>query len=142
VSLRYTEWQAAMVMIAENPWRGVGLGNYQDNIGGYFGVLPRPTGKVEADSENLYLVIASSAGLLGLAAFLGMLLTFGLKAARQAFVLSEPRDRGMALGLLGAILGFSICSIWNPLLVRGIGIPLAIVFALTCVLDRQAPLPS
>ncbi len=138
VSLRYTEWQAATVMLSEQPWLGVGIGNYQDNIGGYFGVLPRPTGVVEHDSENLYLVTAASTGLLGLAAFLGLLFTFGITAAKRFFTSTEPTDRGLALGLLGAILSFTICGLWHPLLVRGIGIPLAIVFALTALSDRSA----
>jgi O-antigen ligase len=138
VSLRYTEWQAAGVMISEHPWLGVGIGNYQDNIGGYFGVLPRPTGVVEHDSENLYLVLASSSGLPGLAAFLGMLLTFGIMASRQFFTPAYPRDRGLALGLLGSILSFALCGIWHPLLVRGLGIPLAIMFALAFLLDHAS----
>jgi len=138
VSLRYTEWQAAMVMISEHPWLGVGMGNYQDNIGGYFGILPRPTGVVEHDSENLYLVLASSTGLPGLAAFLGMLLTFGIMASRQFFTPAHPHDRGLALGLLGAILSFALCGIWHPLLVRGLGIPLTIMFALAFLLDHSS----
>ena len=129
VALRYTEWQAATVMIAENPWLGVGLGNYQDNIGGYFGVLPRPTGVVEHDSENLYLVLAGSVGLPGLACFLGLLGTFGVLAWRGFAAAADPAGRGLALGAAGAILGFAVCAIWSPLLVRGIGVPLALVFA-------------
>lgn len=129
VALRYTEWQAATVMIAENPWLGVGLGNYQDNIGGYFGVLPRPTGVVEHDSENLYLVLAASAGLPGLACFLGLLGSVALTALRALAGPAEPLERGLALGAAGAVLAFAICSLWSPLLVRGIGVPLALVFA-------------
>lgn len=136
VALRYTEWQAAMIMTSENPWLGVGIGNYQDNIGGYFGVLPRPTGVVEFDSENLYLVMVSSTGWLGLACFLGVLLTFGIRAARQFFSSTDPRQTGLALGSLGALLSYSICCIWHPLLVRGIGIPLAIICAFTFLLER------
>ena len=136
VSLRYTEWQAATVMIAENPWCGVGLGNFQDNIGGYFGVLPRPTGVVEHDSENLYLVLASSVGLPGLACFLGLLLTGGLRAARRFVTAAEPHDKGLALGVAGALLGFAICCIWSPLLVRGIGVPLAMILAFAALADR------
>lgn len=145
VSLRYTEWQAAMVMTAENPWLGVGIGNYQDNIGGYFGVLPRPTGVVEHDSENLYLVMASSTGWLGLACFLGVLFTFGISAAREFFTSTDRSQTGLALGVLGALLSFSICCLWHPLLVRGMGIPLAIVCAFASLLARPAgaaPLPS
>ncbi len=136
VSLRYTEWQAATVMIAENPWCGVGLGNFQDNIGGYFGVLPRPTGVVEHDSENLYLVLASTIGLPGLACFLGVLLTGGLGAARRFVTAPEACDKGLALGVAGALLGFAICSLWSPLLVRGIGVPLAMILAFGVLADR------
>jgi len=131
VALRYTEWQAATVLIQEHPLLGVGIGNYQDHIGGYFGVLPRPTGTVEPDSENLYLVIASSMGLPGLACFLGILLTFGTLAARQFFTTTDPRTKGLALGLLGALCCFSICCIWNPLMVRGIGVQFALILAFT-----------
>ncbi len=137
VALRYTEWQAAAVMTAEHPLLGVGIGNYQDNIGGYFGVLPRPTGTVEPDSENLYLVIASSMGLPGLACFLGLLLTFGSLTARQFFTAADPRAKGLALGLMGAVCSFSICCIWNPLMVRGIGVQFAIILALAARLDRS-----
>jgi O-antigen ligase len=137
VALRYTEWQAATVMIEEHPLLGVGIGNYQDNIGGYFGVLPRPTGTVEPDSENLYLVLAASMGLPGLACFLGILLTFAALAARHYFTVADPRARGLALGLMGALGCFSICCIWNPLLVRGIGVQLAIIMALTLKLSTE-----
>lgn len=130
VALRYTEWQAATVMIQEHPLLGVGIGNYQDNIGGYFGVLPRPTGTVEPDSENQYLVIAASTGLPGLACFLGLLLASGTAAARRFFETTDPRAKGMALGLLGSILCFSLCCIWNPLIVRGIGVQFALILAL------------
>jgi O-antigen ligase len=135
VSLRYTEWQAAMVMTAENPLLGVGMGNYQDNIGGYFGVLPRPTGVVEHDSENLYLVLASSVGLPGLACWLGVLLTFGIRALRAFFAQRDGFEKGLALGLAGAILSFAICCIWTPLLVRGIGIQLAVLFAFASLIE-------
>ena len=137
VSLRYTEWQAATVMIAENPWCGVGLGNFQDNIGGYFGVLPRPTGVVEHDSENLYLVLASTVGLPGLACFLGILLTGGLRSARRFVTTPAARDKGLALGVAGALLGFAICSLWSPLLVRGIGVPLAMILAFAALAERS-----
>ncbi len=139
VSLRYTEWQAATVMIAENPWLGVGLGNYQDNIGGYFGVLPRPTGVVEHDSENLYMVLAGSVGLPGLACFLGLLFTFGVSAVRRFAGAVEPRDKGLALGVAGALLAYAICCLWSPLLVRGIGAPLAVLCAFTVLPARLEP---
>lgn len=129
VSTRYTEWQAAIAMIRKNPLLGVGMGSYQDNIGRYYGSLPNPVSAAEPDSQNLYLVIASSAGLPGLICFLGMLFFFAAKAAGVFFHSTDWFAKGLALGVLGSIIAFSINCIWCPLLVRGIGVPLALVFS-------------
>jgi len=43
---------------------------------------------------------------------------------------------GLALGVAGALLGFAICCIWSPLLVRGIGVPLAMILAFAALADR------
>ena len=138
VSRRYTEWEAAATMTLENPWAGVGIGNYQDNIGGYYGSLPRPPGTTsEHDSQNLYLVIASSAGIVGLLAFLGMLIFFAVQAASAYYRTVDPWFKGLSLGLFGSILAFSINSIWSPLLVRGIGVPLVFVLSLSAVVGAS-----
>lgn len=134
---RYTEWQAAMEMIREHPWLGVGIGNYQANVGRYYGILPSPPSKAEPDSQNLYLVIAATMGLPGLLAYWGLLLTFIVRAAAAFWCGSEERwTRGTAAGLLGSFVAFGISSIWSPLLVRGIGVPLVWMFALATVLNR------
>ena len=131
VSRRYTEWQAATVMALENPVLGVGAGNYQSNVGTYYGTLPDPTGPTEPDTQNLYLVIASSTGFVGLAAYLGMLTFFGVRATRAIFRGPDGMARGLAVGVLGSVLAFGINCIWSPLLVRGIGVPLAFLLALS-----------
>jgi len=131
VSRRYTEWEAAATMIAENPWTGVGAGRYQDNIGSFYGTLPHsPATTSEHDSQNLYLVIASSMGLLGLFTFLGMLFFAGAQATRRFLEATDNWHRGLFLGLFGGLLAFCINSLWSPLLVRGIGVPLVILMAL------------
>jgi O-antigen ligase len=130
VSPRYTEWQAAVEMVRDHPFFGVGMGNYQDNIGRYYGILPQPTGKQEPDSQNLFLVLASTVGWTGLALFAGMLLFYG-RGALQAWACSgDGLRRGTAAGAAGSLLAFGVAAVWSPLLVRGIGIPLALVFAL------------
>ncbi|MCX7591566.1 MAG: O-antigen ligase family protein, partial [Kiritimatiellae bacterium] len=123
VHSRYTEWQAAAEMIRDHPWRGVGIGNYQANIGRYYGILPRPPSKAEPDSQNLYLVIASTTGIPGLLSFLALLGTFAVRAVHAFHLTDEPWKKGAAAGLVGSLLGFAINCIWSPLLVRGMGIP-------------------
>jgi O-antigen ligase len=130
VSDRYTEWQAAAVMVEQNPALGVGIGNYQQNIGIYYGALPNPVARVEDDSQSMYFVVASTMGLTGLACLLGMLFRYGAAAARAFGTAVEARDRGLLLGVFGALVAFSINCVWSPLIVRGIGIPLALLFAL------------
>lgn len=129
---RYPEWQAALVMAEENPFLGVGLGNYQTNVGRYYGTVPNLAKAAEPDSQNLYLVLASSIGLPGLLFFAGTLLYFlmtGFAAAARGGA-DDAWMRGLAAGSAGALLAFSINCIWSPLLVRGIGIPLVLVMAL------------
>jgi len=130
VALRYTEWQAAADMAARNPWLGVGIGNYQDCIGQYYGILPRPPVAAEPDSQNLYLVLLASTGYPGLACFLGVLFFFALGAARRYVAATDRFGKGLALGTLGSLAAFTVNSVWSPLLVRGIGLPLVLIFAL------------
>ncbi len=136
VNMRYTEWQAATIMLQENPVLGVGVGNYQENIRTYWGSLPDRPVVVEHDSQNLYLVIAASTGLVGLVCFLGMFVFFLLHAFRGALLI-QGNERGLAVGLFGSVIAFMINCIWSPLLVRGIGVPLAVVLALAMLLGER-----
>lgn len=130
LAARYPEWQAAVVMMLENPWMGVGIGNYQANIGTYYGMIPNLAEAAEADSQNLYLVLASSTGIAGALAFIAMLADAGAKAIRTFACDTKPYHRAVALGALGSIVAFAVNCIWSPLLVRGIGVPLAFILAL------------
>ncbi len=128
LSRRYPEWEAAWWMMVEHPWRGVGAGNYQERIRDYRRIATRP-GEPEPDTQNLYLVLGASIGLPGLLAFVGMLLE-GLVRAAGAAVRGANSERMLALGSFGALLAFMLAALWHPLLVRGIGLPLAGVLAL------------
>jgi O-antigen ligase len=136
VSRRYTQWQAASAMLSDNLMLGVGADNYQENIGRYYGILPSPTGASEHDTENLYLVLASSIGLPGALCFVALLLVSAIKAFRLYPGPGRDRSSGLALGCLGSIVAFSINSIWSPLLVRGVGIPLVVLLGLVAALER------
>lgn len=137
LSRRYAEWQAAVEMTQEHPLLGVGSGCYQEKIGAFYGVIPVVGGTAaQADSQNLFLVLSSSVGLPGLIAFLGLLLFSAAQAARGLAGSAEAAGKGLYLGVLGSLIAFSVNSIWSPLLVRGIGIPLVII--LTFAFYRKA----
>jgi len=131
---RYPEWQAATVMALERPWVGQGLGGYQKQIGPFYGVVPNATGPAEPDIQNLYLVLAASAGLPACLAFLLML----WNGMADAWKGGEGRDDappevlpGLGAGLAAALGAFALTAVWHPLLVRGIGLPMALLLAAT-----------
>ncbi len=126
---RYPEWQAAANLTLEHPWLGAGLGGYQRHVGPFYGVVPNATGPAEPDIANLYLVLSASAGIPATLAFLAMLTT-AMAAAGGAAGSHAPLP-GLAAGLAGALSAFAIAAIWHPLLVRGLGLPLAMLLGAT-----------
>ncbi len=140
VQMRYTEWQACLEMIREQPLLGVGIGNYQDNINGYYGILPNPGGiKLPDDTQNLHLVLASTIGMPGYLFFAGLLLHCALCGARSGLGLQQGWRKALLLGSAGSLTAFLINAIWSPLLVRGIGIPLVFVCCLALYGQEEDP---
>jgi O-antigen ligase len=133
VERRYPDWQAAYSMTLTHPWLGVGLGNYQKHVGQYYDNVPRQTGPSEPDIQNLYLVLAASAGVPALLAFLAMLFI----AVRSAVAL--PHRTALASGVAGSLCAFGLVAVWHPLLVRGIGLPLVFLLALAHHLAELTP---
>ncbi len=120
---RYPEWQAALTMGFEHPLVGMGPGSYQRYIGPFYDVVPRATGPNEPDTQNLYLVIASTMGYPALFAFLAILYAAWNDGRDQA---ANALSRAAAAG----IAAFAFAAIWHPLLVRGLGIPLIFMLAI------------
>ena len=144
---RYPEWQAAAVMALERPWTGQGLGGYQKQIGMFYGVVPNATGPAEPDIQNLYLVLAATAGLPACFAFLAMLLEAGAAACRGRRAASSAADAparfpGLEPGLAAGLAAFALTALWHPLLVRGIGLPLALLLAATRCRTLNEPAPA
>lgn len=129
-AMRYPEWQAAVAMTADQPLTGVGLGAYQINVGQYAGLIPDENVKAEADSQNMYLVLASTIGIPGALCFV-LLLLLGIIRGFRAFVAGlDPEYSPYQLGATVALTAFAVNCVWTPLLVRGIGIPMAFILAL------------
>ena len=138
VAPRYTEWQASLEMWNEEPLLGVGVGNYQQQIGMFYGILPMPPGAKEADHNNLFLVTLSATGIIGLAGLLAMLACWFRQTTIPVEIKSDTLHRIIAIGVSGALLAFSINSIWSALLVRGVFPCLAIITALLYSFEKQA----
>ena len=136
VERRYPDWQAAYSMALTHPWLGVGLGNYQKHVGQYYDNIPRQTGPSEPDIQNLYGVLAASAGVPALLAFLAMF------AVAVHALCTLPHRVALAVGVAGSLCAFALAAVWHPLLVRGIGLPLAFLLALAHHLAEPKPIES
>lgn len=131
IQKRWLEWRAALLMLADNPPLGVGVGNYQLHIGEstYWGYVPNAR-KIEPDTNNLYLVIASSMGLIGLVAFMAWLGHFWRLAETNWRRARDDWSMGVSWGLLGATYGILLVNLFSSLFVRGTSLVWALIFAM------------
>jgi hypothetical protein len=142
---RYVEWQAAMKFLTPGAHRelgmsrarhmrhlllGVGIGNYQLNIGRYYGFLPKPNANTtEPDTNNLYLVLAMSVGIPAALAFLWLVGTFLHRAAASRRAASDDFLRGLCLGGAGALTSLLVTNVFTGTLVHGSGPAMILLFA-------------
>jgi len=153
---RYIRWQAAWKLIRGNRAAGligVGPGNFLAGVNRNYetgGPLRKPSAEgrggapdtwgltaSEPDSFNQYLVYAAELGFLGLLGFLWVLVD-GLSRAGLAVRAASPAARGLALGALGALVGAMLVSVFHPVVVRGLGLPLVFILCAASAAYRTA----
>ncbi len=130
---RVAHWQAALAMLNDYPWTGLGLGNYPEAYAKY--ALPRwpdPLGH----AHNYYFNIAAEAGLPGLAAYL-IWVFGGLWVALLAVRRSQGVWRGLALGVLGMWVHLSVHNLFDNLYVHGMGITVGLLLGLAAWIIAQ-----
>jgi len=138
VKKQYIEWYVAARRTVDRRMHsfatGIGAGNYQFSIGSYYARLPNEE-KMPPDSNNLYLVLADSLGILGLAA-LFWILGYFFKRAYEALRLN-PND-WLGAGVIGLLIAFVFVNNFHALIVRGTGTVLAFALSLAIVAKMQA----
>jgi O-antigen ligase len=120
-------WGAAIRMISEKPLQGVGPGTFRLRYGPY---IDRPNAEVSIHSNSFILEIASTTGLLGLAAFatlVGFVVVRVIGALRRTILLAFILGALSAFfwaGLVDYFLGFmgNAGLFWSLL---GLGLGLA-----------------
>ncbi len=134
---RLAHWQAALGMLNDHPLLGVGIGNYVPVYPAY--ALPGwkdPLGH----AHNYYLHVAAETGLLGLGAYLLLILACSWHSWRTLREVSG-HWQGMALGILGVLAAFAVHSLFDNLYVHGMNMHLAILLGLIYVLSRTPEEP-
>jgi len=137
IKQRWIKWAASADMMADpgNPTflLGVGVGGYQEQVGGFYGLAPQREDTRPPDTENRYLVTASSMGFLGLCALVGALAHFLRCAFRSDSALCGAIHPGLAAGLCGSLVGIAGANLIGDTFVRGLYVPVFLVFALAAV---------
>lgn len=144
VNPRYTEWQASLQMWGKDPLFGTGVGSYQSHIGQHYGFLPIPEGEKEPDHNNLFLVLGSSTGIIGLAGFIIMILIWYRKLLIKFLKEQSETVKIPAIAAIGTLTAFCINSIWTSLLVRGVFMTFIFIIATAFLKsqDSKAETPS
>ncbi len=130
---RQAHWQAAINMLTDHPWTGVGFSNYQPVYEQYRLLnWPMPLGH----AHNIYLNVAAETGLIGLAFY--VLLWIGIfvltfRAIRQA----QGFYRAVAVGLMGTWVYLSTHMLVDNLYVNNTHIMIgALLGSLTVIAAR------
>ncbi len=131
---RMAHWQAGWQMWTENPWRGVGLGNYEPVYPAYY--IP-PWQEPLGHAHNYYLNVAAETGLPGLLAYLVLWAAAFWQAAR-ASRRTSGWDRAVAIGVLGVLAHLSVHNFFDNLFVHNMYAHIAILLALLPVLTHAA----
>jgi O-antigen ligase len=151
---RMAHWQVGWWMFADYPFLGVGPGNYPAVYEQYY--IP-PWREPLGHAHNYFLNMAAEAGMPGLLALV-LVLALAFKELRQRIQLidhflstaptdgptgegtaqeigldpafSLPLGRALALGLIGSLTLISTHSMFDNLLVHGVGIQIGVLLGL------------
>lgn len=124
---RYDMWRAAIGMWHDHPLTGVGLKNFalwRDSYaplslssGSDISQSPTDFSRVELLSpHNLYLLVGSEQGWLGLSAFAGLILALGLASLRR--VRAAPTgslERVVGLFAIAYLVRYAVDNIWGDI---------------------------
>lgn len=127
---RLARWQAALNMLTDQPWAGVGFGNYQAVYEQYRLInWPTPLGH----AHNVYLNVAAETGLPGLAAYVFLwVVIFGLTI--QTIRQTNSIQRTLAVGLLGTWVYLSVHNLVDNLYVNNIHLLIGVLLGLLVAL--------
>lgn len=132
IAQRFMEWQAALNGLTERPLLGIGVGNYQFEIGDYYRFLPKLK-TMEPDSQNGYLITLVSTGLTGLVVFMWILFHFFRLSIANLTSPGDDFTKGMSLGLLGSLIAFSLGNLFSPLIYQNTVMLFVLVLSLISI---------
>ncbi len=124
---RMAMWQAGGNMVLASPWLGVGIGNY--NVRYYEFSTPRwPESRGHA--HNYYIHAAAETGLIGVSAYLLLVVTALCQGVRAVLSTRDRALRYVVWGAFGVILAVAFHNLVEDLHVLNMGIQWSAILAL------------
>ncbi len=125
---RMAHWQAGWRMFEDHPLTGVGTGNYNANYPDYF--VRESFIISQGHAHNFYIHMLAENGIVGLAIYLTLILSFFFVALRVALATTDRLTWALALGALGTMAAVYIHNLFENLHVLNLGIQLSVSWAL------------
>ncbi len=122
----YLEMQASLNLISEHTLLGVGLGNFQNVISTFYKGFKK-INTAEPAQHNGYLVVASTTGVLGLAAFM-WIFGFFIKSSLNVI---RKKNEYILTGIIGSLIAIAIQNNFSDVLIAPMIVPLIILFFIT-----------
>jgi putative inorganic carbon (hco3(-)) transporter len=131
---RLAHWQAAIAMATEQPYIGVGLGNYDVR----YAMVRLPNWDAAlGHAHNLYLNLLAETGIIGLLAYL-LLWGYIVKLSWNARSTLDPLGRAAAVGLLGAWAYLAVHSMLDNLYVNNVIIHIGVMLGILVILHSSS----
>jgi O-antigen ligase len=135
---RQAHWQAALNMLTDYPWTGVGFSNYQPLYEQYRLLnWPMPLGH----AHNIYLNVAAETGIIGLGLYLVLWISVfavTFRGTRRA----TGFDRAVAVGLMGAWVYLGTHMLVDNLYVNNSHLMIGALFGVLSVVAAGALNPT
>jgi hypothetical protein len=127
---RYLEMQAMVNLLSENTLLGVGLGNFQRDIGSYYKSLIK-INTAEPNQHNGYLLIGCTTGILGLTSVIWIFLSL-ISLNKHSFIKSKNNEnKALHLGLLGSFIACAIENFFTYMFIASILVPFTLIIYLS-----------
>lgn len=134
VAERLAHWQAALNMIAAQPWLGVGFGNYAAAYPTYQLInWSEPLGH----AHNYYLNIFAEVGIIGLLGYGKVWITIFYRSV-EATIHPDSLSRLVVIGLIGAWVYIAVHSFFDNLYVNNLFFHLAIMLSVLVLIHKEA----
>ncbi len=131
---RMAHWQTGLAMFNAYPLTGVGIGNFNARFT-EFAVNPRFVIS-EGHAHNYYINAAAETGIVGLTAYIWLILTglwISFRAVRSS---RDSFGRAVGIGAVGVTVALMVHNVVENLHVLNLGVQLAIVWALAIIVLR------